>query len=242
MENIFHSLQHLKIHEKYDLKGSTVKRETRKKSTESAVLKDLDLQNKVYVGPENKAALLEQLRKDTEFLARHHIMDYSLLLGIHDHRRQEQNIRRLTSTLTIDDFQVVDRRDSLNDGSLSLLTDSQHSREESFMTVTEGCSRFRQDYGGLRSYTPHHPIYTHEAEANANSFPNSYIGNRFDDLPVATYYIGLVDILQEYNMRKRLEHCWKVTICRADAKGISVVDPEKYRQRFLNFIDKEVFD
>ena len=240
MENIFHSLQRLKIHEKYDLKGSTVKRETRKKSTESAVLKDGDLHNKVYVGPENKAALLEQLRKDTEFLARHHIMDYSLLLGIHDHRRQEQN-RRLTNTLTIDDFQVVDRRDSLNDGSLSLLTDSQHSREEPFMTVTEGCSRFRQDYGGLRSYTPYHPIYTHEAEANVNSFPNSYIGNRFADLPVATYYVGLVDILQEYNMRKRLEHCWKVTICRADAQGISVVDPEKYRQRFLNFIDK-VFD
>ena len=238
MENIFHSLQRLKIHEKYDLKGSTVKRETRRKSKGAAVLKDLDLQNKVYVGPENKVALLQQLRKDTEFLARHHIMDYSLLLGVHDHRRQEQNIRRLTGTLTIDDFQVVDSHGSLNDASLSL-SDSQHSREESFM-MTENCSRFRQDYGGLRSYTPHHPIYNHEAEASAN-LSNSYNGKSFDDLPVATYYIGLVDILQEYNMRKRLEHCWKVTICRADAKGISVVDPEKYRQRFLNFID-EVFD
>lgn len=239
MENIFHSLQRLRIHEKYDLKGSTVKRETGKKSKESAVLKDLDLYNKVCIGPENKAALLEQLRKDTEFLARHRIMDYSLLLGIHDHRRQEENIRRLTGTLTIDGFQNVDRRDSLNDGSLSSLTDSQHSREESFI---EGCSRFRQDCGGLRSYTPNHPIYAHEVEGSANLFPNSYNGKSFDDLPVATYYIGLVDILQEYNMRKRLEHCWKVTICRADAKGISVVDPEKYRQRFLNFIDKEVFD
>ena len=238
MENIFHSLQRLKIHEKYDLKGSTVKRGTGKKS--GKVLKDNDLQNKVCIGPENKAALLEQLRKDTEYLARHHIMDYSLLLGIHDHCRQEENIRRLTnSTVTIGDFQVVDKRESLTDASLSLLTDSQHSREESFI---EGCSRFRQDYGGLRSYTPRHPIYAHEAEASANLFPNNYNGTGFDDLPVATYYIGLVDILQEYNMRKKLEHCWKVTICRADAKGISVVDPEKYRQRFLNFIDKEVFE
>jgi len=47
-----------------------------------------------------------------------------------------------------------------------------------------------QDYGGLRSYTPHHPIYTDEAEANANQFPNRYDGKSFDNLPVATYYIG----------------------------------------------------
>ena len=246
MENIFYSAQCKKIHERYDLKGSTVKRETGKKNSQgSAVLKDRDLQNKVYVGPENKAALLEQLKRDTEYLASHHIMDYSLLIGVHDHNRQEQNIRRLTGTLvTDDDFQVVDtvKRDSL-DASLSLLTDSQHSREESFMVIdSDNLSQFKQDYGGLRSYTPHHPIYAKEAEASANQFPNRYDGKSFDDLPVATYYIGLVDILQEYNVRKQMEHFWKVSICRADAEGISVVDPKKYRQRFLDFVDTEVFD
>ena len=238
MENVFHSFQHLKIHEKYDLKGSTVKRKTQKKSKVSGVLKDLDLQRKVYIGPENKKALLEQLKKDTEFLAGHHIMDYSLLLGVHDHHRQQQRIRRLTATSNIDDFQVVDARYGSRSSSF---LDSQNSREESFM-LTENRSQFRQDYGGLRSYTPYHPIYEQEAEASANLFStSSYDGVSIDDLPVATYYIGLVDILQEYNMRKQLEHFWKVSICRADAEGISVVNPKKYQQRFLNFIDK-VFD
>lgn len=245
MENIFHSCQRLKIHEKYDLKGSTVKRKTHKRRKESGVLKDLDLHSKICVGPENREALLEQLRKDTQFLASHRIMDYSLLLGIHNHRKQQQqNIRRLTGTLTIDNFQVVDIRDSLNNVSRSsMLSDSgQNCGEESFI-LTESCSRFRQDYGGLRSYTPHHPIYSHEAEANANSFSvSSYNDTSFDDLPVATYYIGLVDILQEYNMKKQLEHFWKVSICRSDAEGISVVDPEKYRNRFLKFMVDKVFD
>ena len=237
MENIFHSVQHLQIHEKYDLKGSTVKRKTHKKSKDSGVLKDLDLQKKIYIGPENKRALVEQLKKDTEFLAGHHIMDYSLLLGIHDHHRQQQRIRRLATTLTIDDFQVVD---SLSDiARSSSLLDSQNSREESFIQ-TENRSQFRQDYGGIRSYSPHHPIFNQEAEASANSFSISSYDDvrRVEDLPVATYYIGLVDILQEYNMRKQLEHFWKVNICRADAEGISVVNPNKYRQRFLDFIKK----
>lgn len=238
MENIFYSLQRLKIHEKYDLKGSTVKRKTHKKSKKSGVLKDLDLQDHICVGPKNKAALLEQLEKDTEFLASHHIMDYSLLLGIHDHRRQQQNIRRLTNTLTIGDFQDVGIRNSLSD-----LSRSSESLEETFtVTAAESYSRFRQDYGGLRSYTPYHPICSHEAEGSASlRIGHSYRGQNFDNLPNATYYIGLVDILQEYNMRKQLEHFWKSSVCRADAEGISVVDPKKYRRRFLNFIDS-VFD
>lgn len=245
MENIFHSLQRLPIHEKYDLKGSTVKRRTSKKSKKCAVLKDLDLENKIYIGPENKAALLEQLGKDTEFLATQHIMDYSLLLGIHDHCRQKlnhRNIRRLTEGNTRGDFQfqdvqVVDEQDNLL-SSLPSFTDSQRSREESFIS-TETYSRFRQDFGGLRSYTPYHPMYGgHET---ANLFPDSYKDQGFNNLPVATYYMGLVDILQEYNMRKQLEHLFKVSICGADAEGISVVDPNKYRKRFLDFVD-DVFD
>jgi len=239
MENIFHSMQRLPIHEKYDLKGSTVKRKTSKKSKKSAVLKDLDLQSKVYVGPESRTALLEQLERDTRFLAGKHIMDYSLLLGIHDHRRQQnqQNIRRLTNTLTEGGFQAVEKRDSL---SMSF-TDSQRSGEESAFMPTETCSRFRQDYGGIRSYIPRHPINSHEAEESINLFSNNYRGQSFGNLPVATYYIGVVDILQEYNMRKKLEHFWKVIICRENAEGISVVDPIKYRERFLKFIG-EVFE
>merc|ERR1712142_847171 len=78
-----------KIHKKYDLKGSSVDREATDKEREKAlpILKDNDFLAdgiKVSIGEEGKEALMETLTADSEFLANLHIMDYSLLLGIHD--------------------------------------------------------------------------------------------------------------------------------------------------------------
>ncbi|XP_034017836.1 phosphatidylinositol 5-phosphate 4-kinase type-2 alpha isoform X4 [Thalassophryne amazonica] len=55
--------------------------------------KDNDFINdgqKIYIDGENKKMFLEKLRKDVEFLAHLKLMDYSLLVGIHDVERAEQ--------------------------------------------------------------------------------------------------------------------------------------------------------
>ncbi|XP_062335168.1 phosphatidylinositol 5-phosphate 4-kinase type-2 alpha isoform X1 [Osmerus eperlanus] len=55
--------------------------------------KDNDFINdgqKIYIDEENKKMFLEKLRKDVEFLAQLKLMDYSLLVGIHDVERAEQ--------------------------------------------------------------------------------------------------------------------------------------------------------
>uniref|UniRef100_A0A7N6F7P3 Phosphatidylinositol 5-phosphate 4-kinase type-2 alpha n=1 Tax=Anabas testudineus TaxID=64144 RepID=A0A7N6F7P3_ANATE len=55
--------------------------------------KDNDFINdgqKIYIDGENKKMFLEKLRKDVEFLAQLKLMDYSLLVGIHDVERAEQ--------------------------------------------------------------------------------------------------------------------------------------------------------
>ncbi len=87
MRNIFSN--HLRIHKKYDLKGSTVDREASQKEREKThpTFKDNDFLNdgvKIHIGEDAKAKLLETLAADVEFLTRLHIMDYSLLLGVHD--------------------------------------------------------------------------------------------------------------------------------------------------------------
>lgn len=87
MRNVFTG--HLRVHKKYDLKGSTVDREAsgKEKQKKDPTLKDNDFLNdgiKIVIGEEARAGLLETLRADVEFLARNEIMDYSLLLGIHD--------------------------------------------------------------------------------------------------------------------------------------------------------------
>uniref|UniRef100_A0A673FYK4 Phosphatidylinositol 5-phosphate 4-kinase type-2 alpha n=1 Tax=Sinocyclocheilus rhinocerous TaxID=307959 RepID=A0A673FYK4_9TELE len=98
----------LSVYKKYDLKGSTVAREASDKEKVSFTLKtqksdlnakelptfkDNDFINdgqKIYIDEESKKTFLDKLRKDVEFLALLKLMDYSLLVGIHDVERAEQ--------------------------------------------------------------------------------------------------------------------------------------------------------
>ena len=54
----------------------------------------------------------------------------------------------------------------------------------------------------------------------------------------AIVFFGVIDILQEYNMSKRLEHSLKSM--RHDGATISAVDPRQYSRRFQEFL-KHVF-
>ncbi|KAI3497485.1 hypothetical protein L1887_40126 [Cichorium endivia] len=49
-------------------------------------------------------------------------------------------------------------------------------------------------------------------------------------------YFGIIDILQEYNTRKKIEHTYKSI--QHDPMSISVADPKFYSKRFLNFLEK----
>ncbi|KAM6452739.1 phosphatidylinositol 5-phosphate 4-kinase type-2 alpha isoform 1-T1 [Liasis olivaceus] len=85
----------LSVYRKYDLKGSTVAREAsdKEKAKELPTFKDNDFINdgqKIYIDEANKKMFLEKLKKDVEFLAQLKLMDYSLLVGIHDVERAEQ--------------------------------------------------------------------------------------------------------------------------------------------------------
>lgn len=88
MNNLFPP--HMDIHSTYDVKGSTVGRVTTeddKKGNPRGTLKDLNwLNSKQYLqlSPEKRDAFLRQIENDVELLARLKIMDYSLLLGIHN--------------------------------------------------------------------------------------------------------------------------------------------------------------
>ncbi|KAG8926446.1 Phosphatidylinositol-4-phosphate 5-kinase [Tulasnella sp. 418] len=91
MNNLFPP--HRDIHETYDLKGSTVGREYPEEklvNNPRAVMKDLNWINRakqLELGPEKRAFLTEQIRRDVELLKKIKVMDYSLLIGIHNMQR-----------------------------------------------------------------------------------------------------------------------------------------------------------
>lgn len=49
-------------------------------------------------------------------------------------------------------------------------------------------------------------------------------------------YFGIIDILQDYDISKKLEHAYKSL--QADPTSISAVDPKLYSRRFRDFIRK----
>lgn len=105
MNNLFPP--HMDIHSTYDVKGSTVGRVTSdddKKGNPRGTLKDLNwLSSKQYLklSPKKKTAFLDQVQKDVELLASLKIMDYSLLLGVHN-MAEVSMLSPLASTTTPD--------------------------------------------------------------------------------------------------------------------------------------------
>lgn len=91
MNNLFPP--HRDIHQTFDLKGSTIGRDFKEENLADnprATLKDLNWLRRdmhLNLGPTKKQLFMQQVQKDVELLKRLHIMDYSLLLGIHDLKR-----------------------------------------------------------------------------------------------------------------------------------------------------------
>ena len=101
MNNLFPP--HRDIHRTFDLKGSTIGRDFREEDLEKnprATLKDLNWLRRdlhLELGPTKKEAFIEQMRKDVKLMQKLHIMDYSMLIGIHDlEKGNEENLREKT--------------------------------------------------------------------------------------------------------------------------------------------------
>lgn len=101
MNNLFPP--HRDIHQTFDLKGSTIGRDFREEDLEKnprATLKDLNWTRRhlhLEFGPDKKRLFIEQMERDVQLLEKLHIMDYSMLVGIHDlHKGNQENLRDKT--------------------------------------------------------------------------------------------------------------------------------------------------
>ncbi|CAK4950426.1 unnamed protein product [Aphanomyces euteiches] len=218
------------IHLRFDLKGSKVGRNaTPQEKSKNGVLKDNDLIEEhihLSLGPEKRAMMLEQLRKDVAFLKRMKIMDYSLLIGIHDSKqeiiapmpRPSAAVDARAKEMKLQQFlqtHVSDTSEDNSDDEIEL-TDAQLSPRtlESTTKTPSGGSIFCKDYGGI-------------CGRSATKKKNGKI-----------YFVGIIDILQQYNTRKITETVIKGFV--HNKKDISSVPPDQYGDRFLDFIEKFV--
>lgn len=76
----------------------------------------------------------------------------------------------------------------------------------------------------------------HKKDSDDNSKPSE--GQLFGESHDVVLYFGIIDILQNYNLSKRIEHAYKA--CQFDSISISAVEPKLYSKRFQEFI-RQIF-
>ncbi|XP_033903786.3 phosphatidylinositol 4-phosphate 5-kinase type-1 gamma isoform X1 [Acipenser ruthenus] len=180
----------VRMHLKYDLKGSTYKRRASKKEREksSPTFKDLDfmqeLQDGLMLDTDTYSALVKTLQRDCLVLESFKIMDYSLLLGVHNLDQAERESQSEGSQGTSDEKRPLAQKALYSTAMESIQGGA--ARGESIDTD--------DTMGGI-------PAVNGKGEQ-------------------VLLYVGIIDILQSYRLIKKLEHTWKALVHDGDTVSV----------------------
>ncbi|XP_077380431.1 phosphatidylinositol 4-phosphate 5-kinase type-1 gamma-like isoform X4 [Festucalex cinctus] len=181
----------VRMHLKFDLKGSTYKRRASKKEREKSkpTFKDLDFLSDVPEGlsldQDTYSALVKTLQRDCLVLESFKIMDYSLLLGVHN-KTQAQRERQSQGSPAggVDETRPA----------------AQRALYSTAIESIQGGSTCRE---------------TLDHDDTMGGIPA--VGVKGEHLLL---FIGIIDILQSYRLIKKLEHSWKSLIHDGDTVSV----------------------
>ena len=234
MNNLFPP--HRDVHGTYDLKGSTLGRlydEEKLQSNPRATLKDLNWLRrdlKLEYGPQKKEVFCHQMEKDVALLQKLKIMDYSLLVGIHDLQRgNDDNLR--DKTLQV--FQPGADKTEESPGALA--------RTPSKLEHARRVRELRESVKKERPVPMEAATDIMPDEANRKGYfykdDGGFRATNDDDTPGdKVYYLGIIDCLTRYNTVKKAEHFWKGM--GGHEPEISPIPPQRYGERFIKFITR----
>ncbi|KAK2503676.1 hypothetical protein MC885_005950, partial [Smutsia gigantea] len=180
----------VKMHLKFDLKGSTYKRRASKKEKEKSAptYKDLDfiqdMPEGLMLDADTFSALVKTLQRDCLVLESFKIMDYSLLLGVHNLDQQEREQRAQGARSTADEKRPL--------GQKALYSTAMES-------IQGGTARGEAV----------------EADDTMGGIPA--VNGRGEHLLL---HVGIIDILQSYRFIKKLEHTWKALVHDGDTVSV----------------------
>ncbi|KAI0202823.1 hypothetical protein F4808DRAFT_419989 [Astrocystis sublimbata] len=240
MNNLFPP--HRDIHTTFDLKGSTIGRDYKEEDLEKnprATLKDLNwLRRKRHLelGLQKRQLFLQQLQSDVKLMQKLKIMDYSLLIGMHDLQKGNgENLR--DKTLQVFNPGGAGQAEEGPDPSQFLmrtpskLETARKARELRQMVKSERPVPMQQTSDRM-------PDELAEGHSRGGVFYNDDGGLRAtheDNTPgEEVYYLGVIDCLTHYGMIKKIEHFWKGL--SSDRTQISALPPVEYGDRFLEFM------
>ncbi|CAH0479628.1 unnamed protein product [Peronospora belbahrii] len=259
----------LPIHERFDLKGSWVGRLEGRKPTGTIAIckfcnveytvggshdqrcnvrgegnmnhqydqvgKDLNWNRHMALPYVTARAVAIQLTTDSEFLCSINCIDYSLLVGIH-HR--SFNVSHYSSGDC--DSPAFIHHDNCCSMTSQFHVSNRNGRSNSSESHSSSFTRNRSSSGGI----PNSRGCNCSSGTNGAKKPLHYLaheGMSVDEVHgPGLYYLGLIDILQQWNFRKRVEYFIRVYLLLQDRHGISVANPRQYADRFQQRVVKEL--
>ncbi|XP_077218255.1 phosphatidylinositol 4-phosphate 5-kinase 6-like [Tasmannia lanceolata] len=207
------------IHRRFDLKGSSHGRTTDKPEAEideNTTLKDLDLNFIFRLQKSWFQELLRQVDRDCDFLEQERIMDYSLLVGLHF---------RETSFSS----------DPLTPGVLTPKSNADQGNEAGPRLSRVDIDQLLLDptrWASIRLGV-NMPARVEQTVRRSDA-DSQLIGEPTGEFYDVVLFFGIIDILQDYDISKKLEHAYKSF--QYDPTSISAVDPRQYSKRFRDFI------
>ncbi|KJE91970.1 hypothetical protein CAOG_08653 [Capsaspora owczarzaki ATCC 30864] len=230
----------LKLHERYDLKGSWIARRSLKEGKTLAnvgTMKDTDLinnQRKVKLGAVRSRRMIQQLDTDATFLHSLGIMDYSFLLAVHSQDPNDAKTRAAVARAReFEAAQVVPTASDVATHRPESMLVGEDALNSSFISHVStasagsaaGADSHRHASHNIRRYTPFYRVDAGGMQGVDGAQPCLYFG-------------GVIDMLQQYDLSKKLEHFAKTKITCKDAHGISAVEPHEYRDRFVRAMEQ----
>ena len=209
---------------KYDLKGSSLNRKVKYENMDTKVMKDVnfnEVEEVFLLSNNNSKKLIDIVIKDATFFSDLGIMDYSLLVG----------------------------KISLNKEEVNFLFGKDHKKQSEM----EYCKMIEKE-----RETSEDNSFIENEDINKNNNKNDNIIDvnkdlRFKDTKIESlrkyffpslkwdilYIMSIIDYLQLYNLQKNFETKYKQITKRVNVKYISSVPPNKYKERFIEFVKKK---
>ncbi|KAA8566240.1 hypothetical protein EYC84_008840 [Monilinia fructicola] len=204
-----------------------------------ATLKDLNwLRRNLHLefGPEKRRVFFEQMEKDVALLQKLKIMDYSMLVGIHDLTKgNEENLR--DKTLQV--FQPGGDNPVDDPGPPGPLMRTP-SKLESARKARELRQIIKQEkpipMGQSSSRMPDEIEEENKKDFTFYSDDGGFRATHEDNSPgEEIFFLSIIDCLTHYGTLKKLEHLFKGL--KHDKKMISPINPQPYGDRFIEFIE-----
>lgn len=207
------------IHRRFDLKGSSLGRTTDKAEAEideTTILKDLDLNFIFRLQKSWFQEFRRQIDRDCEFLEQERIMDYSLLVGLHFLEKSMAG-------------------DLIPSGARTPIGDSEPEGAPQLSRVDMDQLLVDPSWWASVKLGQNMPARV-EKTVRRNDWEFQQTGEPTGEFFGVVMFFGVIDILQDYDISKKLEHAYKSI--QYDPTSISAVDPKQYSKRFRDFIFK----